>query len=488
MATTLTITDKYKLLRDSYEGLGGYEDGTYLLQHKRETQANFDIRKTAAYYLNYVQPIISSHVDPIFRKDASRKANHQYFEQFVNDCDMHGTTLSEFMQNSSFLAKLMGVSLIVIDNAAQGSQAATVAEAKEKRQFPYCYTIAADSIHKYSIDKFGALNYIIYKEPAIDPKAAEITADTLTAEIKKTQSQLTQNIQYHVWTRNEWAIVDKDGVKIDSGAHNLGIVPVVPLYGRRPVAGQFMVQSEFYNIARVNLRLFNLCSELDEILRGQAFSILIYPGKEMKSLIVGVNNALGFDGVESKHAPSFIAPPSDPADLLMSQADRLIEEMYRMAMLSHSMGAQNSEARTGAAKKWDFEPTNKVLAQFAKRNEIAENRIAYIMARWLNASEPFFNSRYSSDFSIRDTVQELEQAKKALELKISEMFDKEIKKKTAMACLKDNPGSDVEAIITEIDSDNPYPNGELVVETTETSSALGGKPEETTGAPENTQK
>lgn len=447
--TTITI-DPYQLLKDAYEGSGGFKDGTYLFQHKRETTANFEVRKSIAFYLNYVQPVVNTHVDPIFRKEPARNWNtSKFLDQFVLDVDGSGTPLTTFMKRCGFAAKLMGVSLIVMDNAKDAAQAPSVAQAVANRQFPYCYLVSAERITKWAVDSFGRLKYIVYSEPYVDPNAQELTATDIAAAIKDSASS-GETIQYRVWTTTDWATCDKDGGIIESGTHGLGRVPATLLYSKSVIPGQVLVESEFASIAKTNLRLFNLCSELDEILRNQAFSVLTYPCKDPTTLAIGVNNALGFDGENSRFAPAFIAPPAAPAEMLMSQTDRLIQEMYRMAMLSHVSG--DTQSRTGAAKQWDFEATNKVLASFSGNCAASETDMMNIFALWTGADpiKQNYTVRYSSDFSIRDTLQDVEEATKALAMAIGGLYDVEIKKKVAAATLKDVPDANLQAVLAEI--------------------------------------
>ena len=70
----------------------------------------------------------------------------------------------------------------------------------------------------------------------------------------------------------------KSAAVVASGKHGLGILPVFPLFARKEKPRQYLPTPEFYQVARVNKRIYNLCSEIDESLRGQAFSTLIYPG------------------------------------------------------------------------------------------------------------------------------------------------------------------------------------------------------------------
>lgn len=455
---TLTV-ETYTLLRDAYEGNGGFSAGAYIIQHKRENETNYQVRQQVAYYLNYVQPVVNSHVNPIFRKDPARSWDgaNKFWLEFINNVDMFGSGMSKFMKQAGFLAKLFGVAFIVMDNFKEANQSNNQADAIKNRQFPYIYAVTPDRVVGYTVDNFNKLTSITYTEPLEDTSATPPTALSIATEAAsgKGQRGTSNEVQYRCWTTTEWVVIKKDGTIIDQGTHDLGRVPVIPLFSKNVIPGVVIPDSEFFAIAKTNLRLYNMCSELDEILRNQAFSILTYPGKEVPALTIGVNNAIGYNGSEVHFAPAFIAPPSGPAEVIMQQMDRLIVEMYRMAMLTHVSGGK-SEARTGAAKAWDFEVTNQVLADFATNCENAERDMANLFTLWtepgrdLSAKPIEYKCMYSDDFSIRDTEQELTEATMALSLKIGGKFDIAVKQKVAAVTLKDSPDVDLDEIKQDI--------------------------------------
>ena len=71
MATNATTP--LTLLRDAYHGTGGFETGSYLVQYPVENATKFLRRQQISYYLNYLRPIVDSHVTPIFRRASMRR-------------------------------------------------------------------------------------------------------------------------------------------------------------------------------------------------------------------------------------------------------------------------------------------------------------------------------------------------------------------------------------------------------------------------------
>ena len=137
MQGILNIHD-YNFLNDAYYGRGGFRDGSYLVSHPREAADKFLKRKELSYYLNYVAPVVNSHVNPVFRKEPEREwSNNELFSAFIKDVDKASTKLSRFMKRAALMAKLQGVAFIVVDNESEQPQ--TLADAHAKRAFPYIY-------------------------------------------------------------------------------------------------------------------------------------------------------------------------------------------------------------------------------------------------------------------------------------------------------------------------------------------------------------
>ena len=132
--------DMYKLLRDAYEGMGGFLDGSYLRKHDREAAGKYNQRRELAYYLNYFKPCVDAHVAPIFKTLAIRDykgTGAASWEIFAGDVDFKGTQLKDLMKQAALKAKINGVSFIVMDRA---EDATTLEALEENRQtIPYAF-------------------------------------------------------------------------------------------------------------------------------------------------------------------------------------------------------------------------------------------------------------------------------------------------------------------------------------------------------------
>lgn len=440
-ANGLAGVSETKLLLDAYFGDGGFADGSYLEPHKRERAENFEARKAKCYYLNYIAPVVDSHIDPVFKTEAKRDyaAGDQLFDVFMDDIDKAGASIEDFMREAALLAKLTGVCFVVVDNdrlqpGPDGATPAsiTVAEAVEKRQLPYAFVVTRDKVKKWKLDKRGGLIEFSYVED----------------EGESSEQDPTAKPRERGWTTTEWYVKDETGKKIESGVNALGRVPVIPFHGRR-VRNRFMVKSQFYSCARANANIFNLCSELDQIITDVTFPILKYPQKNLAELTIGTGNAIGWDGTANSGGPSYIAPPSEPAKVIMEQIDRLIKEIYRMATLSNVMGVE--QKASGVAKEWDFERTSEVLAALAAGCERVESEIVELYELWTN-SKVNYEVQYPEEFGIKDKTEAVEQADKALDLGIGGEFDRQVKKGVAAALFQHIEDDEYDLVMNEIEA------------------------------------
>jgi hypothetical protein len=451
----LTGVPNEQLLQDAYYGTGGFEDGTYLIPHRRERSGKYDKRREVAYYLNYMQAVVNSHVDPVFNQAISRNwgKGNTLFDKFSENIDCDGCSINDFMKLAGVSAKLKGAVAIVVDNFPEEDMPLSKADALNERKLPYAFTLEKEDIIAYKTDRFGRLVSFTYKEAVETNSNAE------------GQSQKWNTI---TWTPTEVKVISPDG-KDTTMPNKCGRVPVTMLASRKVKRGEIKPPSEFLSIARTNLRIFNLCSELDEILRNQAFAILIYPGQRNKvpnqnagklnsagsqdatagsdEVSLGTDNMLGFPP-DASNPPAFIAPPADPADMLMKQIDRLIQEIYRMAVLSFVTGVQ--EQKSGVAKQWDFQKTNQVLADFAGNCEKVERDIVDIFERWTGETVDY-EVKYPDDFGIADILQALEEAAQALALGVGGEFNRQVKRKIASIYFADLADDEYEKVMKDID-------------------------------------
>ena len=419
----------YQLLRDAYFGSGGFETGAYLSKHKRESEEDYTFRRNNAYYLNYFAPIVNALVDPIFKKNPLRDYHgsaERIIKSFSLDADAAGTNIQIFIKRAAVMAKVYGISFIIVDNA-RNVDSRSQQEMLQRRQFPYAYVLEPDNLEEYGIDKTGDLEYIKFKE------IAHIESGTI-------------QYRYVYFDRTSWKIWG-DGIALQQGTHNLGRVPVVPLFSRMLEQKTMRPTPELLPIARTAKALYNHCSWLGEILRNQTFPLLTIPSLDAKNLVIGTNNALGYNP-DYSHEPNFIAPPSDPATILQNQIASLVQEMYRMANLSFIISTTQNN-NSGIARQWEFERTNQQLANFAVQCAHAETAVMNLVAQWVN-EDITYTVAYPDNFGIVDVTEELAQAQAVLDMGLGDGLREEVLKKVMAAYCPDMPDERFDELVEQL--------------------------------------
>lgn len=419
--------DRYTLLHDAYYGTGLFENGAGLRKHPRESDANFADRQGLAYYLNYVSSIVNAVVDPIFKDDIKNDyKDTEMFKAFLDDCDGAGTSYKDFCKAAAQQAKLYGVVYVVVNNAAD--QEETKETALQNRKFPFLKSVTPQQIKDWTVDNRGRLTMFRYEE---------------RIKVGENAEQITT----YEWTTNTWRV--GEGPEAATGSHNLGVVPVVQWLARNTPKNEIKPPSEYLSVAQSNYFLYQLCSWHTQLLRDQAFSILVVPDTGADELTIGTNNVLTFPP-ESSHVPNFIAPQSGPSDMLTNQMDRIIKEMFRMSGMDSVVGVQTDQSKSGVAKQWDFEKTNKQLADFSVRCENADKAIIALYEQWANESIDYA-CEYPRDFKINDVADALADAQAALDLGFDSVsYKQEVLKKVLKAYLPNIEPEIYDKIIEEV--------------------------------------
>lgn len=413
LVANLSEEDNYSLIHDAYYGTGLFSHGYGLIQHPRESIENYINRKKLAYYWNYTGPIVNAMVDPIFKDDIKREyRSSELFKAFLDDCDRAGMTYQDFCKSAALIAKLYGAAYIVVDNASDMDS--SLSDAITNRHLPFLKIVAPYQIKDWEIDDYGRIISFTYEERIRNGAYSEM-------------------VHTCTWTDSEWAISDGNGVK-ETGTHNLGHVPVVQWLARNTDKKIIKPPSEYISVAQTNFFLFQLCSWHTQILRDQAFSILTIPDSGGDEITVGTNNVLAYPP-ESSHTPAFISPAAAPADMLTGQMDRCVKEMFRMSGLESVLGASNSDNKSGVSKEWDFEKTNKRIADFAVRCENADEAIIGLYEAW-SGDNVGYSCEYPRDFKINDVSDSLADAQAALDLGFDSIsYKQEVLKKVLAAYL-----------------------------------------------------
>ena len=265
------LTYDYDLIYNAYYGTNGFDNGGYLIKHKRETDEDYQTRQENAYYLNYFAPITNSLVTPIFKKPAVRDWNgaKNFMELFVQDIDGNKTTIGEFMKRAALKAKLYGSCFIVVDNFSTYSEDETVADVLKNRKIPYAFCLAPQQVTAYEADKIGIITSIDFQD------------------IKQINSDAGKYYAMH-FDKTSWKRYDDKNI-YETGTHNLGRVPVTVLTCKQLEDMTLKPPPELLPLAKVAKAIYNTSSWLTEIFRSVTFPLLTIPSLDAKNIVIGRN-------------------------------------------------------------------------------------------------------------------------------------------------------------------------------------------------------
>jgi hypothetical protein len=358
---------------------------SYLVKYPRESDDKFARRNEIAFFDSPLAEACQRFAGYISTREASRDLPSQLYVTMADDIDGKANSLDVFWQDFMVQAKARGSMLLLVDMpqvipSNQGAQLQT-------RALPYWTMIRPEFLHSYRIAENGKFEF---------------------AKFTGTYVKDGEDVPC-VWhfDRAGWAVrSDTEEETFEQGEHGLGECPLLIF----TESSDFPCFGSFASIADLSRRLFNLDSELDEILRSQTFSLLTMHVPEdaaasdkltaarVAGETIGTNNLM----VHSGSTPAFIAPPDGPARIYMDRIKQMWERIDRIGLNVASVNAQES----GIAMQMRFAAINGELARFASRMEDLERRAWELSGKWLRLdARPAIE--WPRDFNVRDLAAEM---------------------------------------------------------------------------------
>lgn len=464
----------WRKLRDVRSGEGGFADGGYLIGHPREyVQETREIteggvtktetvstnratkklkaRRALACYENFAATVVETLVAALFREQATRRVGDggqstpAPLEAWWDDVDGLGTHIDDFMAEAWDVAATFGHLFLSVDLPTHTAETA----ADQGQPFLRAYT-PLDAID-WVVDDMGRLTAVKFAELA--PRESIETA-------------WVPKLRTRVVTATDWALYDHQGVRVAGGPHDYGRVPVVVLFAKRRPLDPF-VGASVLGDPMLYVDLYNLTSEVRELLRSQTFSILNVPlGTGEQALSVeqaqammgntsGTSNVL-FSGA----AAQFISADAANVAAYHEEIKRRLRTIYRLASLQWESDSQDAEAEGSLQLK--REDMNQRLSAYADECERAEYALAELFYRVTLGGEAGARRfeadgvtvKYPDTFDMTPFDEMLEQAEAALSLGMPSAFLKELRKQLApkFTGMGDLPEGTQQAIMEAIDA------------------------------------
>lgn len=375
-------TAQYDFLSDSYTGGDSYDAETYLDRYLRESQAQYDLRKKRAYYLNYTAAVVDAYISAVFRRDPTRELPDS-MRSFEEDATGEGESLTDFTREAMTWAVGALRAYVVVDIASDGT--------------PYAHMVHPSNLFDY----------------AIDPRTGEYLWALIAEEFVEEEDPFSDRVveeRFRLWTPTEWLLFDKNGLLIDSERNQAGVVPLIEAApGNLPLP--------MVDVARIGKRIYNICSQIDEILcnvtfpqpylqlaqdgiRDDATDNELSAQGDVSPIVMGTTKMFVLPE-DAKIPPGYLVPPDGPLQRQMEERERLIEAIYSLAGLERvSPESTPTQPQSGVAKAFDFRETNARLGAVAQASERLEMEMLDLLSAYGFSGE--FNVAYRKDYNVRD--------------------------------------------------------------------------------------
>lgn len=391
-----------------------------IFRYIKEGDSEFKDRVERAYRFNHTREVVDLINKYLFKQNIVRNEEDapESVKKFWKRSTRNGMGISDFSRQISKKTSIYGRVAIVVDRTTAEGEIVSKADEKAANLQTYAYIVPPEQVLDYSYDEQGALNWILLLEQVRDD------ADPLSSSGKV-------GVRYRLWTKDYWLLIEEKGKGrtktweiTDSGAHDLGEVPVV--------LADHIVSDDLYvspamidDIAYLDRAVANYLSNIDAIIQDQTFSQLAMPSQGVspgddaydKMKEMGTKRIFLYDGGEAANKPFYLSPDVKQAQVIITTIKTIINEIYHTVGLAgertkqdNALGIDNS---SGVAKAYDFERVNALLAAKADSLEMTENKIVRLVCLWNGENMPDEEKElvtYPNNFDTRGLYDEFDLA------------------------------------------------------------------------------
>lgn len=368
-------------------GAGGaqLQSDSYLIRYPRESDQKYARRNEVAFYSSPLARAVSRFVGYLGARPPTRDVPNPLYQAVVDDVDGRGNAIDVFLSHFAYQAKARGAMLLLVDMPS--TPASSMAEQLETRRVPFWSMLTPEALVDFQVGDDGKFDFVEFN-----------------GNFRREDGSRVECVWH--FDRDGWEARDTKKRILDAGPHDLGECQVLIF----TEGDSFPHFGQFAPIADLSRRLFNLDSELDEILRAQTFSLLTMQvpdgssdsqkldAAKVAGETIGTNNLM----VHSGSTPAFIAPPDGPARVYLDRIDKLRAQIDEIGLdVTGSM-----QRESGIALQMRFQALNGALARFAAQMEDLERRAWDLSQRWLGMTQAPRVS-WPRDFNLADVEAEL---------------------------------------------------------------------------------
>ncbi len=423
----------------------------YLVRRQREPLDVYGERVGRVFYENYVGSIIDWYAATLFRREpeliaeGDNHAGKRFVGEFTEDCDLRGTSLSEFFRRQLINALVYGSSHILIDFPRRTNPVGSRAEEEASgaaRAYLVGYT--PEQVINWSRNERGQLEWVVIRTSMLHKESAD--SGEWTLETRWTHYDTTSFRTYRRLESKESRGSDEPVLLVDEGRHALASQRRVPLVEIEIQEGLWLMNKA----GLLQLEHFNKSNALSWALTMGLFATpVVYTDREWNQ-IVGESYYIQL-GPQDRFG--WTEPEGHVFQIAADNLGRLQQEIYRVCYLMTQAGGPlaSRAAQSGLSKQRDFAITQEVLRAYG---DAVKDTIKRVLRLIVDARQDNLTIGVSGldEFDIGDFAGELTDAERMLKLGIqSTTLTKQVYKKLAFKYLCDANQEIKDRIAREID-------------------------------------
>ena len=437
--------DMWRQYRDLYAGGEQFRANAaqYLVRRQKEPGDVYGERLLRCFYENYVGSIVDWYTATLFRReplltfDGPNLRAKQFFGEFADDCDLKGTSFSEFFRRIFGETLVCGKSYILVDFPRIDRPAGNRAEEDlQGASRAYLVAYSADELINWSHDEHGHFEWVVLRTRNL--KKTKIDDPSWK---KQTRWVLYDKQKYTIYEQTDNGPIES----VASGTHALAKQARVPLVQLAVSEGLWLLNKA----GSLQLEHFNKSNALGWALTMGLFAMPVIYSERDWNQVLGESYYIQL-GPQDRFG--WTEPEGHVYQIAADNLARLQEEIYRVCYVTHA-GAPLSanQGQSGLSKQRDYAITQEVLRAYG-------DAVKDAMKRVLRAIEAAREDQLSLDvtgmdeFDIGDFSANLDDAERLLKLGInSPTLTNQVFKKLAFQFLCDTRQEVKDRISREID-------------------------------------
>jgi hypothetical protein len=421
----------WRQYRDLYAGGEQLRNNAslYLVRRHKEPGDIYMERLARVFYQNYVGSVIDWYAATLMRCApgllfmGNDTAAQSFYGAFAEDCDLKGTSLTEFFRQRFVQTLVCGSSYTVVDFPRPNGEARTRAEEDASGQSrAYLTDYGPDEVINWNHDRLGGLDWIVLRTSCLQ-------------QPQVTDTKWEKETRWIYYDREMFQMYRKRGEAnpielVDEGRHGLAALGRVPVFELKVSDGLWLMNKA----ASLQLEHFNKSNALSWALTMGLFaSPVVYSDHEWKQVVgesyyiqLGKDDRFGWTEPEGK-----------VYQIAADNLQTLRDEIYRVCYLMIQAGEAGTVRQSAVSKQLDFATTEEVLRAYGTTVKDAMKQTLWAMAA-ARQDGVTIDISGMDEFDINDLGTELDDAQKLLGLGIqSPTLKKELFKRLALKYLSD---------------------------------------------------